>query len=256
MTQYRSRDGADVFQRHGRTAIQDRAGLARQQQRLPRTRTCAPPQPLLHEIGHAVLRSTSRPRRPHQPRGVVDDVVRSNHLAHQHPRALDLFARGNRRRRRIMPGCRLRQDLLLVAGGRVVDDDVKHEPVELGFRQWIRALLLDGVLRGEHEQRPLQRVAHATNRDLVFLHRLEEGRLRLGRRPVDLVRENDVCEDWSRNEANVARAGGAILLDHLGADDVGRHQVRRELDAAELQVHRLRECFDQQRLRQSRHTPQ
>ena len=58
------------------------------------------------------------------------------------------------------------------------------------------------------------------------------------------------------NEADLARAGGAILLDHFGADDVGRHQVRRELDAVELQVDRLRERLDQQRLRQPGHAAQ
>ena len=58
------------------------------------------------------------------------------------------------------------------------------------------------------------------------------------------------------HEANAARSGRAILFDHFGADDVRRHQVRRELDAAELQVHRLGERLDQQRLGQARHAAQ
>ena len=37
----------------------------------------------------------------------------------------------------------------------------------------------------------------------------------------------------------------AILFDHFRADDVRGHQVGRELDAAEFQVHRLREGLDQ-----------
>ncbi len=34
----------------------------------------------------------------------------------------------------------------------VFDDDVEHEPVELSFRERIRSLLLDGVLRGQNEK--------------------------------------------------------------------------------------------------------
>ena len=48
----------------------------------------------------------------------------------------------------------------------------------------------------------------------------------------------------------------AILLDDLGAEDVGRHQVGRELDAVELEVDGLGELLDQQRLRQAGHAAQ
>ena len=43
-------------------------------------------------------------------------------------------------------------------------------------------------------------------------------------------------------------AGGGIFLDDVGAGDVGRHQVGRELDALEQQAQRLRHGADQQRL--------
>jgi hypothetical protein len=42
------------------------------------------------------------------------------------------------------------------------------------------------------------------------------------------------------------------VLEDLGARDVGGHQVRRELDALELQIEQLRQRFDQQRLGQAR----
>ena len=54
-------------------------------------------------------------------------------------------------------------------------------------------------------------------------------------------------------EAELARAGRAVLLDDVGAGDVGRHQVGRELDAAERQVQRAGQRADQQRLGQTRH---
>jgi hypothetical protein len=43
-------------------------------------------------------------------------------------------------------------------------------------------------------------------------------------------------------------AGGGIFLDDVGAGDVGRHQVRRELDALEQQAQGLRHGADEQRL--------
>ena len=42
-----------------------------------------------------------------------------------------------------------------------------------------------------------------------------------------------------------------IFLDDVGAGDVGRHQVRRELDALEHQAQGLRHGADQQRLGRS-----
>ena len=54
-------------------------------------------------------------------------------------------------------------------------------------------------------------------------------------------------------EHHLPPAGRRILLDDVGARDVGRHQVRRELDAVELQVEHLRQRPDEQRLRQPGH---
>ena len=48
-------------------------------------------------------------------------------------------------------------------------------------------------------------------------------------------------------------AGRAVLLDDLGAGDVGRHQVGRELDAAEVQRQALGQGADHQRLGQAGH---
>ena len=67
----------------------------------------------------------------------------------------------------------------------------------------------------------------------VLLHRLQQRRLRLGRRAVDLVGEHDVGEDRPVDEAERAPAGRVVLLEDVGAGDVRRHQVGRELDAVE-----------------------
>ena len=44
-----------------------------------------------------------------------------------------------------------------------------------------------------------------------------------------------------------------VLLDDVRARDVGRHQVRRELDALEREPERARERAHEQRLRGARH---
>jgi hypothetical protein len=46
---------------------------------------------------------------------------------------------------------------------------------------------------------------------------------------------------------------GALLGEHLGAGDVGRHQVGGELDALERQVENARDRLDEQRLGQPGH---
>ena len=89
------------------------------------------------------------------------------------------------------------------------------------------------------------------DRDAVLLHRLEQRRLRLRRRAVDFVGEHDVREDRPRREHHLPPAGRRVLLHEVGAGDVRRHQVGRELDARELQVEHLRHGVDQQRLGQA-----
>ncbi len=41
---------------------------------------------------------------------------------------------------------------------------------------------------------------------------------------------------------------------HVGAEDVGRHEIWRELDTTELDIHGLAERSEQQRLAQTRDT--
>ena len=66
------------------------------------------------------------------------------------------------------------QDLLLFRARRVADAQLQHEAVDLRFGQRIRAFLLDGVLRGEHEERFGERIRRVADGDLLFLHGLEQ----------------------------------------------------------------------------------
>ena len=116
-----------------------------------------------------------------------------------------------------------RRDLVLVdAGGEPIDpplllglgigdEDLEQEPVELGLGQGIGPLLLDRVLRGQHEERVGQGMAAAAGGDLPLLHRLEQGGLGLGRGAVDLVGQDQVGEDRPLDEAQLARAASAGL---------------------------------------------
>ena len=91
------------------------------------------------------------------------------------------------------------------------------------------ALLLDRVLRGEHEERLGQLARRAVDRHLLLGHRLEERRLRLRHRAVDLVDEEHVREHRARAELEVAVA----LVEDGEPGDIGRLQVGRALDPRE-----------------------
>ena len=119
--------------------------------------------------------------------------------------------------------------LALDLGRAVLDRQLEHEAVKLRLRQRVRPLVLDRVLGRDHQERVGQRVALAVDGDAALLHRFQQGGLGLGGRAVDLVGQQDVAEDRARPE--VERDGARI--EDGRADDVGRHQVRGELDPPE-----------------------
>ena len=134
----------------------------------------------------------------------------------------------------------------LLVLGRVVDQHLHHEAVDLGFGQRIGALGLDRVLRRHHQERLRHLVGLAGDRHLALLHHLEQGALHLGRRAVDLVGEQQVGEH--RPERGRELAGARV--EDARADEVGRHQVGRELDPLEAAAQGLRQRLDGERLRQ------
>jgi hypothetical protein len=140
----------------------------------------------------------------------------------------------------------------LLAEGRVVDDDLHQEAVELGLGQRVGALVLDRVLGGHDQEGQRHGVARAADRHLALLHDLEQGRLDLGRRAVDLVGEQEVAEHGAELGVEAARVGAIDAR----ADEVGGHEVGRELDAAEAAAQHLRERAHGQRLGQAGHALQ
>ena len=141
-------------------------------------------------------------------------------------------------------------DLALFLRRGIADVDLEQEAVPLGLGQRVDALVLDRVLRGHHQERVGQREPLAADRHLAFLHDLQQCRLHLRRRPVDLVGEQEV--DHHRAELGVELLL-ALPVDP-GTDDVGGHQVGRELDTRERPADHSREGLHGQRLGHAGHT--
>ena len=86
------------------------------------------------------------------------------------------------------------------------------------------------------------------DRDLALLHHLEQRALDLGRRPVDLVREQEVREHRPERGRELA---GLLVVDPR-PDEVGGHEVGRELDPLEVAADRLGQRLDRHRLGEAR----
>ena len=141
------------------------------------------------------------------------------------------------------------QDRELLLPGRVRHVDLEQEAVALGLGQAVDTLGLDRVLGGEHEERVGQGMTAPGDGDLFLGHRLEQGRLHLGRGPVDLVGEHEVGED--RAALDVERLGARPP--HPGAGDVAGHQVGGELQAREAPADHVGQRAHRQRLGHAGH---
>src|SRR5205085_8622694 len=130
---------------------------------------------------------------------------------------------------------------------------LQEKTIELRLRQRIGPFHLDRVLRRQHEERRRERTRDAADGDGRLLHAFQQRRLRLGRRAIDLVGQHHVREERTLLELEVLPAI-RILDDDVRSDDVGGHQVGRELDSRERQLETLRQRLDQQRLAEAGHT--
>ena len=92
------------------------------------------------------------------------------------------------------------------------------------------------VLGGQHVKRAAKRAMLSGHGHLLFLHRLQQGRLGARARAVDFVGHQQLTEHRPFDKPEVAGAiGGGVQ--HLGADNVRRHQIRGELNAVAVQAH-------------------
>ena len=96
----------------------------------------------------------------------------------------------------------------------------------------------------------------AESGDLVLLHGLEKSGLCLGWRPVNLVRKKQVREDGPLDIFKLPLPCDRTFLDDVRSCNVGRHQIRGELDSAEGEIHALTDARHEQGLSQPGHTHQ
>ena len=162
--------------------------------------------------------------------------------------AQDLFAAEHRGDLgRLGPGGAV-EDGVQVLSARKADVELEEEAVQLRFREWVGALALQGILRRKHEKGLVEAVGHAANGDGVLLHRFEQRALGLGRRAVDLVGEHDVGKDRPLAEGELL-----LVIDHRRPEDVGGHQIGRELHPRELEREGVGDGAHEERLAQPGH---
>ena len=116
----------------------------------------------------------------------------------------------------VQAGVHAHHDLDLVTHGGVPHEVLEHEPIRLRLRQRVGALLLDRVLGRDDQKGFGNRVFHARDGGLTFLHRFEHRALRFRAGSVDLVEQHDVGVHGS--ELGDEGVGGRLV--DLGADDV------------------------------------
>ena len=78
--------------------------------------------------------------------------------------------------------------------------------------------MLHRILRCENHKGLRQRVRAIVHRDLRFVHRLEQRRLRFRRGAIDFVGKNHVCEDRAGLEIKFL----ADLIENSDSDHIAR----------------------------------
>ena len=190
--------------------------------------------------------------RTHQVHDVVGHLGIDVQIGDGVARGENLFRLQQRLHRDRLVATHPLQHLALLVARGIGYPDLEHEAVELGLRKRISAFVLDRVLGGKHQERLVQHEGVAADGDLLLLHRFQQRCLHLGRRAVDFVGQDDVGEERALLDVKVL----ALLVEHHGADDIGRQQVGRELDPGERRVHHLREGAHRQGLGQAGHALQ
>ncbi len=130
----------------------------------------------------------------------------------------------------------LADNLLLLLFLWVADDDFEHETVGLRLGQRVGSLLLDRVLRGEHQERIAEFECLLADGYLALLHGLEQSGLHLGRRTVDLIRQYEISEDRAFLDMELLR----LLRIDLRAQHIRRQQIGRELNTREVGLDKIR----------------
>jgi hypothetical protein len=108
--------------------------------------------------------------------------------------------------------------------------------------------VVDRVLRGDHEERPIQLVGGSVNRHAAFRHRFEQRRLGAGGGSVDFIGQKNLREDRPRAEFELRMLG----VEDRCSRDVAGQQVGRTLSPLEGSPDALGEAPGEHRLGDSR----
>ena len=139
-----------------------------------------------------------------------------------------------------IPTC---DDLLFFVRRRIGKHNLQQETIELRLRQRISAFVLDRIFGCQHGKHRRERITFTVNRDLPLFHCFEQRRLRLRRRAINLVSKQDIGEHRTTPQVKAR----VCQVEYVGARDVRRHQVWRELNPPEPRVNNARECLDGKR---------
>ena len=144
------------------------------------------------------------------------------------------------------------QDYLFIFPARVAEAVEEHKPIKLGFGEFERAGLLDGILRRNDKEGSREREGLPPDGHLAFLHRFEHRALDLGGGPIDFIGEQEVGKNRPTVNPEIAR----LLIDDFRAHDVGGQHIDRKLNALEIEVNGFGERVDEERFGEARHTLQ
>ena len=125
-------------------------------------------------------------------------------VSHYFAEADDVFGRDYPLDGRHLFSCHAPQDLQFLGMRRVVYPNLQHKSIHLRFGEGVGAFLFDWVLRRQNEERLLKWISCAADGDLSFLHCFEERALHFGGCAVNLIGEDDVCENRSLFGVEVA----------------------------------------------------
>lgn len=117
----------------------------------------------------------------------------------------------------------------------ITQPNAQQEAVELGFGEGKRPLVFNWVLGCQHHEGAGQRIGDAIYRHLTLVHRFEQGSLGFGRCAVDFIRKDDLPENRSETELELAR----FLIEDRDAGHVGGQHIGRELHPIEEAAQRF-----------------
>ena len=124
-------------------------------------------------------------------------------------------------------------------------DIYRHEKGEFEFRPG--PLFHNILLADEVNRAPAKVQSHC---DLMFTHGLEQRGLNFCRRPVHLIGEQYIVKQWPGSKLEFT----FFMAVNIGTYQIGRQQVRGELNTVKISFNGFGQSFYRRRLRQAGHT--